>query len=171
MLAYGGIIIGFIFGFLLQRGQVLKNDNQIAAMQLKSFNIFRFMMSAMITASIGWTILAIATGVEIPHETFGIFSVVVGGSIFGLGWGLLGYCPGTTLGALGEGQIDALFGFVGLIAGSIFYALIYPTTSKLMEQTVIGSPSFLGFLPQAVSTIIFIVCVLGFFKLLKKINL
>ena len=37
--------------------------------------------------------------------------VVIGGLIFGLGWGLLGYCPGTFMGALGEGRWDTCGGF------------------------------------------------------------
>jgi hypothetical protein len=51
---------------------------------------------------------------------------VFGGLIFGVGWGLLGYCPGTAGGALGEGRLDALWGIFGMIAGGGIYAVVYP---------------------------------------------
>jgi uncharacterized membrane protein YedE/YeeE len=38
----------------------------------------------------------------------------IGGLLFGIGWGILGYCPGTAAGALGEGRIDGLWGVLGI---------------------------------------------------------
>ncbi|MBW1917965.1 MAG: YeeE/YedE family protein [Deltaproteobacteria bacterium] len=51
---------------------------------------------------------------------------LIGGLIFGLGWGLLGYCPGTAVGALGEGRWDAFWGILGMLAGATVFAEIYP---------------------------------------------
>ena len=48
------------------------------------------------------------------------------GLIFGIGWGLLGYCPGTSAGALGEGRWDAVWGILGMLAGAAIYAEAYP---------------------------------------------
>lgn len=40
---------------------------------------------------------------------------------------MLGYCPGTSLGALGEeGRLDALVGIAGMLAGAALYAEVYP---------------------------------------------
>jgi uncharacterized membrane protein YedE/YeeE len=52
--------------------------------------------------------------------------IIIGGLLFGLGWGLLGYCPGTSLGALGEGRYDALWGILGMITGAGLFAEAYP---------------------------------------------
>ena len=50
-----------------------------------------------------------------------IGSNVIGGLIFGVGFGLLGYCPGTVAGAVGTGALDALFGgMVGVLMGPDF---------------------------------------------------
>jgi len=59
--------------------------------------------------------------------------VVIGGLTFGVGWGLLGYCPGTSLGAFGEGRWDSLLGIVGMLCGAALYAEAYPT----MKATVL----------------------------------
>ena len=44
---------------------------------------------------------------------------IIGGLVFGAGWRLLGYCPGTLLGALGEGRLDALGGILGMLVGAV----------------------------------------------------
>jgi len=56
--------------------------------------------------------------------------VIIGGLLFGLGWGLLGYCPGTSLGALGEGRWDAFVGIIGMLVGAGLYAEAYPYLQK-----------------------------------------
>ena len=51
---------------------------------------------------------------------------IIGGLIFGAGWGLLGYCPGTSAGALGEGRWDSLWGILGMLVGAAVFAEVYP---------------------------------------------
>jgi uncharacterized membrane protein YedE/YeeE len=58
---------------------------------------------------------------------------VLGGLIFGIGWGIVGYCPATAMGALGEGRYDSAFGLLGMILGAGLYAEAYP----LMKETVL----------------------------------
>ena len=58
-------------------------------------------------------------------------SNIVGGLLFGVGFGLLGYCPGTGAAALGQGSWDAAYGMIGLIAGSFTYAVAAPLLKKL----------------------------------------
>ncbi len=65
------------------------------------------------------------------HAAEGSFgSNVVGGLIFGVGFALLGYCPGTVAGAVGTGAVDALAGgMTGLVIGAGFFAELYPALS------------------------------------------
>jgi uncharacterized membrane protein YedE/YeeE len=58
--------------------------------------------------------------------TTSIGAQVIGGCLFGIGWGLLGYCPGTAGGALGEGRIDGLWGILGMLCGGALYGNLYP---------------------------------------------
>ncbi|MGD8240578.1 MAG: YeeE/YedE thiosulfate transporter family protein, partial [Armatimonadota bacterium] len=54
-------------------------------------------------------------------------STLVGGLIFGVGFGVLGYCPGTVAGAVGRGALDALCGgVVGMLIGASLLAALYP---------------------------------------------
>ncbi len=53
---------------------------------------------------------------------------MIGGLIFGAGFGLLGYCPGTVAGAVGTGALDALAGgMVGMLIGAGLFADLYPS--------------------------------------------
>jgi uncharacterized membrane protein YedE/YeeE len=47
----------------------------------------------------------------------------VSGIVFGMGFGLLAYCPGTNAAAVGQGNLDALLGVAGMVAGAYLYAL------------------------------------------------
>ncbi len=56
---------------------------------------------------------------------------IIGGLIFGLGFAVLGYCPGTIAGAIGNGALDALVGgLAGMIIGSGLFAALYPRLSQ-----------------------------------------
>lgn len=49
-----------------------------------------------------------------------------GAALFGAGWGLVGFCPGPALAALGTGSLGAFVFTVAMIAGMIGHALAYP---------------------------------------------
>lgn len=54
---------------------------------------------------------------SLPGKTGITPQLVVGGLLFGAGWGLAGYCPGPALVALGEGRSDALLFVPAMLAG------------------------------------------------------
>jgi uncharacterized protein len=47
--------------------------------------------------------------------------VLIGSAIFGLGWGMGGYCPGPGIAALSAGSVDALVFVAGMVLGSLVY--------------------------------------------------
>ena len=65
---------------------------------------------------------------------------LVGGSaLFGIGWGIAGFCPGGALPALGTGRVEVLV-FVGAVAGGIVAAKALKGGSR-GPQIVRGTPS------------------------------
>ncbi|MDD4085340.1 MAG: YeeE/YedE thiosulfate transporter family protein [Acidaminococcaceae bacterium] len=128
-----GLITGILFGFFLQKGQVLRYDKQIAALRLKDMTIVKFMLSHVMVAMVGIYLLYDVGIVKLSLKPTILGALVIGGLVFGIGWGLLGYCPGTSLGALGEGRIDALWGIAGMLVGAGLFAEAYP----FMQKTVL----------------------------------
>lgn len=125
-----GLITGLLFGFLLQKGRVLRYDKQLGALRLQDMTIVKFMLSSVIVGMVGIYALNDLGLVKLSIKTTIVGPVVLGGLIFGVGWGMLGYCPGTSMGAVGEGRLDALFGIAGMIAGAALFAETYPFLLK-----------------------------------------
>lgn len=128
-LAYG-LITGVLFGYLLQNGRVLRYDKQLGALLLKDMTIVKFMFTSVITAMVGVYILKDLGLVKLSLKTTILGANIIGGLLFGFGWALLGYCPGTSVGALGEGRYDVIWGILGMLVGAGIFAEMYPFLKK-----------------------------------------
>ncbi len=117
-----GLIFGIAFGFLLQKGGVGKYNVLIGQLLLQDWTVAKVMMTAIIVGMIGIFFLHRFAKVNLHIKPTKLGPNIVGGLIFGAGFALIGYCPGTAAAALGQGSWDALFGMVGLAAGSYIYA-------------------------------------------------
>ena len=126
-----GFSFGIIFGFLLQKGGVADYEVLIGALRLTDSTVFTVILTAILVGSVTSAVLR-RLGLARAHpKPTHVASNIVGGLLFGVGFGLLGYCPGTGAAAIGQGSWDAAFGVVGLIAGSFAYALAFPFLKKL----------------------------------------
>ncbi len=125
MLLYG-LVTGILFGFFLQKGRVLRYDKQLGALRLMDMTIVKFMLSTVLVGMVGVYILKDLGLVKLSVKPTNLGANIIGGLIFGAGWGLLGYCPGTSAGALGEGRWDSLWGILGMLVGAAVFAEVYP---------------------------------------------
>jgi len=122
-----GLLFGVIFGFLLQKGNVTSYNVIIGQLLLTDFTVLKVMLSAVIVGMAGFAILRHYGHVNLHAASGTVGSNIAGGLIFGVGFALLGYCPGTLAGAVGTGAIDALVGGVGgMLIGSGIFVEIYP---------------------------------------------
>ncbi len=121
-----GLITGVIFGLLLQKARVIRYDMQLGALLLKDMTIVKFMFTTILTAMVGVYFLKDLGMVKLAVKPTVLGANIIGGLIFGAGWALLGYCPGTSLGALGEGRWDAVWGILGMLVGAAAFAEVYP---------------------------------------------
>jgi hypothetical protein len=128
-----GFITGILFGFLLQRGQVLRYDKQLGALRLLDMTIVKFMLSSILVAMVGFYLLHDLGLAKLSVKSTVLGGNIIGGLIFGVGWGLFGFCPGTAVGAVGEGRWGTVWGIIGMVVGAAFYAEAYP----FMKQTVL----------------------------------
>jgi hypothetical protein len=122
-----GMIFGIMFGFLLQKGGATKYDVIIGQLLLTDFTVLKIMLSAVLTGMIGIYQMKTLGWVELNLKSGSMGSNVIGGLIFGVGFAVLGYCPGTIVGAIGNGYLDALVGgLAGILIGSAIFAELYP---------------------------------------------
>ena len=127
-----GVVFGLVFGFLLQKGGVGKFHVLIGQLLLQDWTVAKIMLTAIVVGMIGVFTLHHFAKVNLHIKPTRLGANIIGGLLFGAGFALIGYCPGTAAVALGQGSWDALFGIAGLIAGSWIFAEL----SGWMKRTV-----------------------------------
>lgn len=124
---FWGLVFGIIFGFLLQKGGVTKYDVILGQLLLTDFTVLKIMLSAVLTGMIGLYLMQNMGWIKLRPKPGSWGKNAIGGLIFGAGFALLGYCPGTIAGAVGNGYLDAITaGLAGIVLGSGLLAAAYP---------------------------------------------
>lgn len=182
-------IVGLTFGFVLHRvgagnPQYIINMLRLQDLHLAKVILFAIGISSLILFILLSTGLINESHISIKTASLG---VIVGGLIFGIGFAVGGYCPGTCLVGVGGGRKDALFFVLGGLLGAGVFALIYgwlsSTFPSLFEVIAggkvtladTGIEKFDGLLSNLPSLVIAggiaIIFMLGAWKLPKKINI
>ncbi|MGZ8301441.1 MAG: YeeE/YedE thiosulfate transporter family protein [Telluria sp.] len=129
-----GFVFGIAFGFLLQKGGVAKYEVLLGSLLLTDFTVMKIMLTAILVGMIGIFSMHALGLVKLHVKPTRYAANVIGGLVFGAGFALLGYCPGTGAAALGQGNLDAIAGIGGLLAGSYVYAEL----SRPLGSTVLA---------------------------------
>ena len=135
-----GLVIGILFGFFLQKGGVTKYDVIVGQLRLTDYTVIKIIFTAIIVSTLGISYLYPRGMVPVKTKAGSIKNATIGGLLFGVGFGLLGYCPGTIAGAIGNGYVDAMTGgLLGIVLGTMIYAMIY---GKLKEKGVLTQDKY-----------------------------
>jgi len=122
-----GLLFGIVFGFLLHKGGATKYDVILGQLLLTDFTVLKIMLSAVITGMLGIYAMKARGWIKLSIKSGSLGRNIIGGLIFGVGFAVLGYCPGTIAGAVGNGYLDALVGgLAGIVIGSGLFAASYP---------------------------------------------
>jgi hypothetical protein len=122
-----GLGFGILFGFLLHKGGATKYDVIVGQLLLTDFTVLKIMFSAVATGMIGIYYMKSQGWIELSLKKGSVGKNVIGGLIFGVGFAVLGYCPGTIAGAVGNGYLDAIVGgLAGILLGTWIFAIMYP---------------------------------------------
>lgn len=121
------IVIGFLFGFILQKVGASNPQKIINMLRLKDFHLMKTIVFAIGLSNILLFVLMLFGIIDPSHLSIksSYVGVIIGGGIMGLGWAISGFCPGTGLVALGEGRKDAIFFALGGLIGALLLTLIY----------------------------------------------
>ncbi|MDD1658177.1 MAG: YeeE/YedE family protein [Methanomicrobiales archaeon] len=125
-----GLMTGIVFGFLLQKGRVTEYGVILGQLLLTDFTVVKVMLTAVLVGMIGVYAMKSAGLARLHCRMGSVGATVIGGFIFGAGFAVLGYCPGTAAGAVGSGALDALVGMIGMVAGAGIFARLYPRLDR-----------------------------------------
>lgn len=120
-----GLLVGVAMGVLIQRVGASSPRMILAALRLEDLTIIKFMAT---TIAVG-AVLSYAMNFGMPMHfdikpTY-VVGVAVGGLIFGAGFAIGGYCPGTCVVGIAEGRRDGFVALLGGVVGALVFTLLY----------------------------------------------
>jgi uncharacterized membrane protein YedE/YeeE len=162
------LVVGIAFGFFLERAGLGSAKKLSAQFYLRDLTVFKMMFTAIVTAMLGvfwlnWFGVLHADMIYLT-PTY-VWPQVVGGLVFGVGFIVGGYCPGTSCVASSTGSLDGLMNVVGLLAGILLFGEIYPWVESFYTAGPLGEvtfPQYLNLPEGIVVFILVIVALMGF---------
>ena len=152
----GGLLIGMLFGFFLQKAGVTNTGTIKKQLLLKDFTVMKVILSAIASGSLLLYLYRhFVEHKDLIISTTTLSASLFGGAIFGIGMALLGYCPGTCIGALAQRCRLAFWGILGMIFGAFIYAKLAPLiTNTLKPSSLINKSTLDQILPVSAPWII-----------------
>ncbi|WP_367769533.1 DUF6691 family protein [Flavobacterium sp. WC2421] len=124
------LLVGFVFGIVLTKSEAVSWYRIYEMFQFQSFHMYGIIMVAIGTGVIGIQIIKRKNikdikgrPIEIVDKEPGSIRYWVGGILFGLGWALVGACPGPIYILLGAGFWSILIVLFGALFGTYLYGV------------------------------------------------
>ncbi len=125
------LFLGIIFGITLSKAEIISWYRIYEMFHFQSFHMYGVIGSAVILGIIAIQIIKKKTiktfdgkAPEIHDKKMSIPRYLIGGTIFGLGWALVGACPGPMFILLGHGYLSLIIVILGAIFGTFLYGLL-----------------------------------------------
>ncbi len=132
---------GVVFGFGLGLSQMYRPEVVLRFLRLSDLGLLLVMGGASVVAGVVFAVgsrtdrTAPLTGREFGKRVKSMDrNVLLGGGVFGVGWGISGICPGAAYASLGVGNVTILYAVVGMFAGAYLQGYLRSETSAA-EQT------------------------------------
>jgi hypothetical protein len=148
-----GALVGFGFGFVLERAGFGRAPKLAAQFYLVDMTVFKVMFGAIVTAMLGVLVFSGLGLVDLRALSEGavsatfVWPMLVGGGMLGMGFIVSGYCPGTSLVASGSGNIDGIVALFGIFVGSLLYGETFPLVEAFHTSGAQGQVFLYELLP------------------------
>ena len=123
------VFLGAGMGVAIERGGMSDARKLAAQFYFYDMRVYKVMFTAILVAA---SLLLAASSVGLVNlnlmyvDPSYLGPGILGGLVFGVGFIIGGYCPGTSLVAIATGKLDALVFGVGMIAGTAVFAETVP---------------------------------------------
>ena len=135
------LALGVGFGFALERAGFGSARKLTAVFYLHDMAVVKVMFTAIVTAMAGLFVLSAAGLLDLAElyvEPTALAAQIVGGLLFGAGFIVGGYCPGTSIAAVATGRKDGMLFALGMFAGVYTYAELTPGLDAWYTATAQG---------------------------------
>jgi thiosulfate/3-mercaptopyruvate sulfurtransferase len=132
----GALLVGIAFGFFLERAGFGSSRKLTGVFYFKDMAVIKVMFTAVMTAVLGLSFL-LSFGLISLDSVYLMPTVygahIVGGLIFGIGFVMGGWCPGTAAAGVAGGKVDALIFLIGAVIGSALFNEIFGIIKPLYQ--------------------------------------
>ncbi len=115
-----GLVIGLLFGFVLQKGRFCMNSAFRDPLVFKDFTLLKAVGLALIIEMIGFGLLSYFGIITLAPKSFFILGVITGGFIFGIGMVIAGGCASGTAYRVGEGMVSSMLALLAFASTAYF---------------------------------------------------
>lgn len=128
-----GLVVGIVFGAGLALSDMVNPARVLAFLDLAGHwdpTLAYVMAGALIPSAAGYALSRrmarplMGREFRIPTNRAVEPRLLAGSAIFGIGWGLIGFCPGPAIAALGFGLWQAWLFSAAMLAGMLAYRLV-----------------------------------------------
>ena len=135
------VLLGVGFGFCLERAGFGSARKLTSVFYLFDMAVVKVMFTAIVTAMVGLFVLSSAGVLSLADlyiEPTSFAAQLLGGLVFGAGFIIGGYCPGTCVAAMATGKKDGMVFALGMLAGAMAYAELTPGLDVWIKATSRG---------------------------------
>lgn len=122
---------GLIFGAGLSISNMAKPEVVLDFLNFRDLGLIFVMFGAATVTGIGFRVLpkirenSLMTGEKLGKRIKSLDrKVILGGVIFGIGWGISGICPGAAYASLGIGNLPVVWALLGMLIGAYLQTFI-----------------------------------------------
>jgi len=157
-------LIGLLFGFFLEQAGFGSSRKLTGIFYLKDMAVLKVMFTAIVVALVGYRYLLAfgwlrAADVYVMPTYWG--AAVVGGILFGVGFVMGGWCPGTAVVGLASAKLDALVFLVGAVLGGIFFNELYNAVEPIYNGLCAGPVTLADSLGIPIKVLTFALCAIA----------
>ena len=124
-------IVGILFGIVLTKSEAISWYRIYEMFHFQSFHMYGIIGVAILTGVVGIQIIKkrkikdyTNAPIEVIDKSKTFWRYAIGGIMFGLGWALIGACPGPIFVLIGTGMISILVVFIGALLGTFIYGIL-----------------------------------------------
>ena len=124
-------LTGIFFGIVLTKAEAVSWYRIYEMFHFQSFHMFGIIGTALFTGVIGLQLIKrykikdySGLPINIIEKERGFWRYIIGGSLFGLGWALVGSCPGPIFILIGNGVLSICIVLLGALLGTYIYGLL-----------------------------------------------
>lgn len=125
------LLVGVFFGIVLVKSEAVSWYRIYEMFRFQSFHMYGIIGTAIVTGIVflqtskkGYIKGIKGANIFVPKKEKGFLNYIIGGIIFGLGWALIGACPGPMYVLLGSGVWSMLIVIAAAIVGTFIYGII-----------------------------------------------